>query len=180
MTLNTNETRNVTQSATAPPDPAILIAQIRAVRDAIPDFTQLTVPARQSLATVAATNPEFIRASINSVSESPNVQSALGRTPEDLRQEAGVVQSWDDLEDEVRALLAGVEATNLVRRNRLGEAALAIYAFARRLVRQKEHANLLPHVETMKRLNRFGNKKAKAPTAEPPAPQPEPAPQKSS
>ncbi|MCU1349253.1 MAG: hypothetical protein JWO56_2283 [Acidobacteria bacterium] len=161
-----HETPNLTQPPAA--DPAALIAQIRAMRDAIPEYTQLPVSARQSLHAVAATDPEFIRASINSIAESANVQQAIGRTPEDLRQELMVMQSWTDFEDEVRALLGGVAAANLVRRNRLGEAALAAYSFSQRLVRQKEHANLLPHVQTMKRLNRFGVKKsAKTPVPTP-------------
>jgi hypothetical protein len=37
-------------------------------------------------------------------------------------------------------------------------------------VRQRQHEHLLPHVETMRRLNRFGVKKAKAAPAELPAP----------
>jgi len=151
-------------------DPMTLIAQLRVMREQIPDYTQLPIPARQSIRVVAATNPEFVRASINGVAESPNVQQALGRTPEDLRQETDEAQGWRDVEDEVRALLAGVAASNLVRRNRIGETALAAYAIARRLARQKQHANLLPHVDTMKRLNKFGVKRAKPVT---PAPAPE-------
>jgi len=151
-------------------DPTTLIAQIRAMRDQIPEYTQLPIPTRRSIAVVAATNPDFVRASINSVAESANVQQALGRTPEDLRQETTEAQSWSDVEDELRALLDGVVTSNLVRRNRIGETALAAYAIARRLARQKQHANLLPHVDTMKRLNKFGVKRAKPVT---PAPAPE-------
>jgi hypothetical protein len=80
------------------------------------------------------------------------------------------------VEDDLRALLDGVTAANLVRRNRIGEVALAVYAIARRLARQKQHADLLPHVETMKRLNRFGVKRGKA-APEPPAPAPAAEPQ---
>jgi len=178
--MNTsNETLTHTQSnpteppVAAPPDPAVLIAQIRAMREVIPDYTQLPVSARQTMAAVASTDREFIRASINGIAESPTMEQAVGRNPEELRQEAAALQNWTDFEDEVRALLGGVATANLVRRNRLGEVALAAYAFARRLVRQKQHANLLPHVEMMKQLNRFGVKKAKAPTPVP-VPQPQP------
>ena len=181
MTTN-NEALDLTQAATAAAtevptaaDPATLIAQIRAMRELIPDYAQLPTSARKSLAAVAATDPDFVRASINSVAESPIVEQAIGRTPEDLRQEAVETQGWTDLEDEVRGLLGGIATGNLVRRNRLGEAALAAYSISRRLVRQKKHANLLPHVETMRRLNRFGVKKAK-PADTTPAPAPEPKP----
>jgi hypothetical protein len=161
-------------------DPQTLIAELRAMREKIPEYTQLPIPARQSIRVVAATNPEFVRASINSVAESPNVQQALGQTPEELRQEAANAQGWSDFEDELRAMLNGVAASNLVRRNRIGETALAAYAITRRLARQKQHANLLPHVETMKRLNKFGVKRGKAANSTPvPAP-PQPPPKQES
>jgi hypothetical protein len=156
-----------------PLNPMTLILQLRAMREQIPEYTQLPGPARRSIQVVAGTNPDFVRASINSVAESPNVQQALGRTADDLRRETAEAQGWSDLEDELRALLDGVTASNLVRRNRIGETALAAYAITRRLVRQKQHANLLPHVETMKRLNKFGVKRGKQPN---PAPAPVPAP----
>jgi hypothetical protein len=173
-----NEHPSPTESAaaTAPVDAATLIAQVRAMREQIPDYTQLPTGARRNLAVVAGTNPDFVRASINSVAESLNVEQALGRTPEDLRQETVDAQGWTDLEDEIRALLQGVVSGNMVKRNRIGEAALAAYAIARRLSRQKQHANLLPHVETMRRLNRFGVKKAKASVPATRAPLPEPQP----
>jgi len=155
-----------------PLNPMTLIVQLRAMRELIPEYTQLPGPARKSIQVVAGTNPDFVRASINSVAESPNVQQALGRTADDLRRETAEAQGWSDLEDELRALLDGVAASNLVRRNRIGETALAAYAITRRLVRQKQHANLLPHVETMKRLNKFGVKRGKQ-AASTPAPTPQ-------
>lgn len=78
---------------------------------------------------------------------------------------------WTALEDEARAFLNGIVAGNLVRKYRIGKKALAAYSIAKRLVQDPAHADLLPHVETMKRLNRFGKKRAK--TADP-APDPAP------
>jgi len=46
--------------------------------------------------------------------------------------------------------LKGVGATNLVRRHRVGLAALQTYSISRQLIRQKEHVGLLPHVQGMK------------------------------
>jgi hypothetical protein len=170
-----NETPITPRAADAvPSDPAILIAQVRAMRELIPDFTHLPVPERKSLAVVAGTDPEFVRASINSATDSPIVEQAIGRTPEALQQETVSAQAWTSLEDEVRGLLAGLVSGNLIRRNRIGEAALTAYAVARRLVRRKEHVNLVPHVETMKRLNRFGVGKKVAATPASPAPAPTP------
>jgi hypothetical protein len=176
MTDN-NETPITPRAADAvPSDPATLIAQVRAMWELIPDFTHLPVPERKSLAVVAGTDPEFVRASINSASDSPIVEQAIGLTPEALQQETVSAQAWTSLEDEVRGLLAGLVSGNLIRRNRIGELALTAYAVARRLVRRKEHVNLVPHVETMRRLNRFGVGKKAKPAEETPAPAPAPAP----
>jgi hypothetical protein len=176
-----NNNPNVNQGAvaTAPGDPSAgpeaVMAQLRALRNLIPEYTQLPGHERRPLVVVASVDPEFVRASIHSVAESANVQQALGRTPEELQQETIDAHAWASVEDELRALLDGVTAANLVRRNRIGESALAVYAIARRLARQKQHADLLPHVETMKRLNRFGVKGGKA-APQAPAPAPAPAP----
>jgi len=158
------------------PNTATLVAQLRAIRAVIPDYTQLALSAERSLRPVAAgTDPDFVQASINSVGANDNVQQAIGRTPEDLRQETADAQSWTSVEDEAAALLKGIATANLVRRHRIGTTALAVYAISRRLAKQPEHANLLPHVATMKRLNRFGvRKRAKTPAN--PAPKPEPTP----
>ncbi len=65
-------------------------------------------------------------------------------------------------EQEALAFLNGIAAANLVRRYRIGKTALAAYSIATRLVQQQpQHADLVPHVETMKRLNRFGKKRPK-------------------
>jgi hypothetical protein len=72
------------------------------------------------------------------------------RHRDELRQETVDTQGWSDFEDEPRTLLDGVSASNLVRRNRIGTTALAAYVITRPLVRQKQHANLLPHVAGFK------------------------------
>lgn len=175
MSNETNTT--ITQPADPTPVPPAsvpdtLVAQIRAMRALIPEYQQLTGSVRKSLAVVAkSTNADFVQASINSVGASPTVEQAVGYTPDELRQDTADADNWTVVEDEARALLSGIVSANLVRRHRVGSAALAAYRIASRLVLMKEHANLLPHVETMKRLNRFGKKRAK--TA---APAPAPAP----
>jgi hypothetical protein len=145
--------------------PATIIAQLRGIRALVPDYTQLSKPERQALQTAAkSVNPDFVQASINGVGASPNVEQALGRTPEELRQETVDAQSWTAVEDELKAMLEGVATANLIRRHRIGQAALAAYAIARRLAQQKEHADLRPHVATMKHFNRFGKRKRSTPT----------------
>jgi len=52
-------------------------------------------------------------------------------------------------------MLRGVAAANLSRRHRVGLITLQTYSISRQLVRKKAHADLLPHVDGMRRLNKF-------------------------
>ena len=54
-----------------------------------------------------------------------------------------------------RTMLRGVAAANLSRRHRVGLITLQTYSISRQLVRKKAHANLLPHVDGMRHLNKF-------------------------
>jgi hypothetical protein len=80
------------------------------------------------------------------------------------------------VEDELRTLLQGVADANLARRHQIGLSSLQAYQIGRQLVRKEANAHLLPHVAEMKRLNRFGTRKAPAKpqpqTPTPPAPTP--------
>jgi hypothetical protein len=144
--------------------PETIIEQLRELRTHIPEYTQLATADAQSLRRAAQVDPEFVQASIHAVTESDGVGNILGRTPADLRQETFDAARWTSVEDELRAMLNGVAAANLVRRHRIGLTALQIYNICRQLVRQKEHSALLPHVQAMKRLNKFGKKHAKPAT----------------
>lgn len=158
-----------------PGAPQTVVAQLRAIRALIPDYTQLTPEDRKKLVTVAkSTDPDFVQATINGVGSSPNAQGAVGKSADELRHETIDVQEWSAVEAEAAALLQGIATANLVRRYRVGQKALAVYTICTKLSKMEEHADLLPHVETMKRLNRFGRKLKKA--SEPvPAPAPAPA-----
>ena len=180
--MNTTTEVNTTPNAQplADPTPAptqvspqAIVAQLRAIRETIPDYQQLPLADRRALQIVAKGNStDFVQASINGVGASPVMQQALGQTPEELRQDTADAQSWSVVEDELRAMLEGVVAGNLVRFHRIGSSALAAYGLAKQLIRKPEHADLLPHVATMKKLNKFGSgKKSKTAVATPtPAP----------
>jgi hypothetical protein len=156
-----------------PVQPELMVEQLRALRQQIPEYAQLTVSDAKTLRGPATADAGFVTAAINAIGASPVVQSAVGLTPEALRQEASEVVRWVAVEDELRAMLKGVATANLTRRHRVGLAALQAYGISRMLVRKPEHANLLPHVAEMKRLNRFGRGKAKAdPLAKPPVVKP--------
>ena len=153
--------------------PETIVEQLRAVRQQIPEYTQLPIPDAKAIRRVAHMNSDFIDAAINAVGASEIVQTAVGRTDAILREENDQASRWTAVEDELRAMLKGVVAANLLRRHRVGLAALQAYSISRQLIRQKEHADLLPHVQGMKRLSKFGRKRR----VTQPAPEPAPVPQ---
>lgn len=143
-----------------------IIDHIRIVRDHVPDFGPLSIPAAKSLRTMASLPAPFVQAALNTVGASKPIADAITSDVAALQAEAVDVARWSAVEVELRALLEGVAAANLARRHRLGLAALQAYQIARQLVRRKAHADLLPFVEEMRRANRLGRKrKAKDPAS---------------
>ena len=154
--------------------PEQVVEQLRAMQQQIPEFVQLPKTRDlQQLRRVANVDEAFTHEGISVVGASNVVQEAIGNTPEDLHHAEDEIARWAVVESELRAVLRGVIAANLVRRHRIGLAVLQAYNVSRQLVRQQEHAHLLPHVESMTRLRRFSRRRNKtvAPT-QPPAPQP--------
>jgi hypothetical protein len=175
------ETKVNTQSSNAavaaqdstPLTPEVFVGQMRIMRQQIPDYTQLPVPSARLIRSAAHVNSDFVEAAINAAGASLAVQGILGKTPDELRQQAQDATLWTVVEEELKATLKGVTAANLIRRHRVGNAALQTYIVCRGAVRAKEHLDLLPHVAEMKRLNRIGRKRK---AAQPQAPTPAPAP----
>ncbi|HYR28310.1 MAG TPA: hypothetical protein VEU30_07565 [Thermoanaerobaculia bacterium] len=168
-------TRNAELSATDTPPltPEQVVEQLRLLRQQIPDFVQLSNgrEARQ-LRRLAKVDAEFAREGIGAVGASAVVQEAIGNTAEDLHQAEDEIARWAVAESELRSLLRGVAAANLIRRHRVGLAVLQAYNVSRQLVRQDEHAQLRPHVERMTLVRKFGRRRSR-PAADPP---PQPAP----
>lgn len=168
-----------TNGAAAAEDPAVtpevIVERLRALREHIPEYVQLPAAEAKSIQAVAGVHPQFAQAAINAIGASSVVLDVVGKTPEELQQEAETSARWSKVEDELRAMLRGVTAANLTRRHRLGKAALLTYALSKSLVRSPEHAALLPHVALMRKANRFGRfNRTVAPQPTPPVPAPLP------
>jgi hypothetical protein len=172
-----NNGNTITDPISAPITPEDLVAGLRAYRERIPDYGQLTVQAALQRRRVAFLKTGFVVASINAVGASDTVQTAVGQTPAELQGQQADIVRWSAVEDELRAMLKGVVAANLVRRHRLGTAALQSYSISRNLVRQPEHADLLPHVQEMTRLAKHRKPADKKPAVQKPA---DPTPQQTS
>ncbi len=162
----------VAVDGTTPLEPEQMTEQLRVVRDHVPDFGPLPIPDAKALRTTANLPRGFLRAAFNTIGGSKHISQVLDATPTDILAEEANVARWSAFEDELRTLLEGVAASNLARRHRLGLTALQVYSIARQLARKKAHADLLPHVENMRRANRLGVKRqeSKPAAADPPTP----------
>ena len=141
--------------------PEQVIEQLRALEARMPDLMHLP-PNRltRHIKRVARMNVAFAREAFAVVGASPLVQEALGNTPDELHQAEDEMARWNDVEIELNALLRAVTAANIVRRQRLARAALQAYNVSRELAKEEAHAHLLPHVQRMQRLPKFGRRRA--------------------
>jgi hypothetical protein len=156
---------------TAPPslaEPEVLVAGLRYLQQRIPEFTQLSVQEKRSHARAANLDPEFIESGLHAAGVFRDTKIAVGRSSEELRQEDEEIRRWDAVILEMRALTDGIEAANLKRKHRLGQAILQIYRFLGIYVRRHprpEDAYLRPYYENMRRAylktQRFRGRKKK-------------------
>jgi len=173
--VRSSTTQNAAEAATDTPmlTPEQVVEQLRVMRQQIPEFVQLS-NAREikQLRRLAQVDAAFAREGISAVGASPVVQDAIGNTPDELHQAEDEIARWAVAESELRSMLRGVAAANLVRRHRIGLAVVQAYNVSRQLVRQDEHAHLRPHVERMNQVRKFGRRRTR-----PAVPQPQPQPQ---
>lgn len=169
--VKTSTMKTTTDAATANELPMLTpeeaIELLRGLRQRISEFVLLPKDAQTGhYRRVARLNPEFSHEAFSAVGASDLVQNFIGNTPDELHQAEDEAARWASVRSELRALLRGVDAAILVRRQRIGLAALQAYTVSLQLVKRGEHQHLLPHVERMNQLPRYGRRRAK-PAAEP-------------
>lgn len=139
-----------------PMTPEQIVEQLRVLRQHIPLYGPLDPRETRTMSRVAAVSRPFVEAAITTVGASTPVRDALGASADEMRADAAEIGRWSAVEDELSKILQGVRSGNLTRRHHLGMAALQTYQISRQLARSSDHAELLPHIETMRRLNKFG------------------------
>lgn len=144
----------------SPITPEEVVRQLRALREQIPDFTLQSREEIRPLVTAATVDPELIHESINAIAASPQLQNALGRDAESLRGEHELLGRWSEVIIEIEAFRQGVKGAIRVRRHRLGGTVLQARLMSRQLVRYRENANLLPHLDAMNRTFRAAKRRA--------------------
>jgi hypothetical protein len=156
-------------------DPEAVIEQIRALRLQIEDVAPLTKAQREQLRQRTRNQPApIVNKSIGVIGVSATVAQAVGQPLDEVLQFQTEAVRWGHVADELRAFLKGVEGANLIRGERLAFIASQAYLFGSQLARNPANADLVPHVEEIKRLKSFSRRK-KA-TQAPQAPSPVPVP----
>jgi hypothetical protein len=145
-------------------NPVALIQGFRYLQQRIPGFAQLSAEEERALIRVSSLDPDFIEAGIRAGSAWGDTKGIIGRSGEELRQEADEIRQWDEAEAEVRAFLKGISAANRKRRHRLGRDILNLYMILGETIEMESRRYLLPHYEEMKRA--YLNRKRKRRKAE--------------
>jgi hypothetical protein len=158
----TNAAADTPQPIT-PLRPEVIVDQLRGIRNQIAEVTPLNSQQRAFVRNRLLASNEIMQASINAIGASPIVTNAVGQA-EDVRGLHEESNRWTAVEDELRGLLNGVEGANLIRRQRLSVIAAQTFAISKQLVKDPANAQLVPHVEEIKRLKSFPRRK-KAPQA---------------
>ena len=152
------------------PDEAVQMLRAIHARIPVPDDSRMP----HVKFNLGGVDPQFVTASINAIGAVDAVQTAVGRTGEDVRQEVETAARWTAFTDELRTMLAAATQADHVRRQSVNLAALQTYNICRQLARDKTRApQVAAHLQEMKRLNKLGRRKSPATTT----PDPTPAPQ---
>ena len=127
---------------------------LRYLQQRIPGFTHLSVRETRTMSRGAHRNREIVDAGIQMAAVWESTALLLGRSAEDLREEADQTREWDETIRDARALLDGMEAANLSRKHRLGSDILKLYSVIGGLLRHPgpETAYVAPYYEQMRSL----------------------------
>src|ERR1043166_7765644 len=115
---------------------------VRKFRDRlpIPDPTDVVVSGRRRAAQV---DPAFAAAAITAAGVVEPVQTAIGYTDAQLRDEMDAGSRWTQFTDELRALLVTATHADTIRRQRIGLAALQIQKICVQMARDGRNREAL-------------------------------------
>ncbi|HEX7154102.1 MAG TPA: hypothetical protein VF618_21625 [Thermoanaerobaculia bacterium] len=148
--------------------PEEAIQQLRAMRELIPEFAGLKAGEPKRLSNAASLHPEFLRGAFVAIDTVPPL-TAMATTPAaELLAELDLTERWSAMLAELDSLRSGIIGAIATRRYRLGVTAREVYHVSQQLAKTKQYATLRPLVESMKRVARFGRRRA-AEKPEPPA-----------
>lgn len=146
-----------------------VIAKIRALRADVPRFIADVPEERRRLATKASLTDAFLESASVSIQTSALLENASGTDATTLRDSFSFALAWDSVVQEALAFARSVAHTIRVERAKAGSSALDIYAMAQRFSRRKDGAELVPHVQDMRRKLKRGRRKSTSDPAPDPA-----------
>lgn len=148
------------------------LGELRTMRTRTPRFVQLRRKEAQSLIRVAKIPARFRAAALGAIGDSKELASAVHTSQAELRAQQEEIEGWKSVLTEIDTLRSGIAAAIDLREHDLGLTALQTYAIAKQYVRKGTFANLLPHVEAMRRELRNSRRRAAADAAPVPVPVP--------
>jgi hypothetical protein len=158
----------------AVPRPEALVQGFRQLRERIPGYHVLSRKEERSILRTAYLDPELIQSGLTAaeVWAEQRIQRFAGMTAEEMQALDTEIRAWDDVERDLRVLLAGITGANRDRKHRLGKSVLSVYKFLGIELSgpRSENTHLRPYFEAMKRAymkNRRTRGKA-APSSPPP------------
>lgn len=165
-----NETQeNITHAAAEVPQPEpelppeAIVEGLRALRARIREVTPMGTEQRRLLVSRSRTPNNVLLASINIIGAADRVAVAVGLPADEVRRIVDEANRWTAVEDELRGMLNGVAGANLIRRQRVSRLAAYAFTVGSQLAQDPAHAELVPHVDEVKRLKRLARRKKVAP-----------------
>jgi hypothetical protein len=180
--MSPNEKQSTNPAAAETPQPQTLLTpeqfveQLRALRAQVPEVTPLTTEQRRILRRQGKQSQTVIQSSINVISASDGLATAIGAPADDVQQMVSDANRWEIVENEMKATWQGIAGANLVRRQKLAVIAAQAYLMGQQLARVPENAELVPHLEEARRQRKLAKGKKRAQTPGTPAPAPAPSP----
>ena len=165
--------QNLSNSPNTPPaklTASVVVEQLRAMQSQIDGLYALSAAERDVSRKRAGRQPApVIAASMSVISSSDTVAQAVGVPVDEVLQIQQDESEWALVAGELRKFLKEVEGANMLRREKLALIASQAYSIGMQLVRDPANADLLPHVEEIKRLKSTSRRKKAPPAPEAPA-----------
>jgi hypothetical protein len=136
------------------------VGKIRTLREEIPRLTPEEPGDAKALAPRASVDHEFIEAAGTAMEASDLLDGSSPTTADALRDSMAFAQAYEAALTEGKALVRALTHTLRAAKAKAGGHALDIYALAQRLAKSENGAELVPHVENMRRKLKTGRRKA--------------------
>lgn len=172
---NTQGTAENPSPPTTKLEPEAVLEQLRTMQSQIDGISALSAEQRKiSRRRAARQSGPVIAASMDVISTSGAVATAVGQPVDEVLQLQQDEARWNLVAGELRKFLRGIEGANLLRREQVALIASQAYSVGTQLVRNPVNQDLVPHVEEIKRLKSVTRRKKATPAPQTPSPTPTP------